>query len=190
MRRRGAHLFERSVLPAAAGLLIALLGLGGGCKSPVMPKDGEADIIIVNDYGQTLNIFLNGEYLYPLNHNQSVELDNLKFGVYYLEARAVDTDVRVDSEEVDVKERTDYTWTIDDPPDINVINNFGMTLRIFMDGVHQFDLLDEENRWILDVPYGEHFLLAVREADGIDASSITLKIEENTDFSWTIEKIN
>jgi hypothetical protein len=175
--------------PAVIGLLVGLLFLGAACKSPVTPKDGEADIIIVNDYGVALNIFMNGEYLYPLNHNQSVEIDNLKFGVYNFEARVIDTDEIVASKEVDVTSRDDYTWLIDDPPDINVINDLATDLNIYLDGEFQFLLLDEENRWILDVSFGEHFLSAVRAADGRELASVTVTVEDATDYEWTIKEI-
>lgn len=189
MNPRRVPLRMRIPYSTISGLLVGLLFLGAACKSPVTPKDGEADIIIVNDYGVVLNIFMNGEYLYPLNHNQSVEIDNLKFGVYNFEARVLDTDEIVARKEVDVTSREDYTWLIDDPPDINVVNDLATDLQIYMDGEFQFLLLDEENRWILDVSYGEHFLSAVRVADGRELASVTVTVEDATDYEWTITEI-
>jgi hypothetical protein len=172
---------------AAIGAVLGLLLLAGACKSPIMPEDGEADIVIINDYGETLNIYMNGEFLYPVEHNTSVEIDNVKYGIYYFEARTVDTDELVYSDEVDVEVRSDYTFTIDDIPDINVINDFGTPLAIYMNGEYMFDLEDEENRWIIDLAFGEYFLHAIRKEDGMQIASITFDIDDYTDHTWTLE---
>lgn len=178
---------NRKAGPAVFGAVFVILCLIGACKSPYQPDAGEADIVIINDYGADLNIYLNGEFLYVLEYNRSTEIDNVAFGVYYFEARTIESDEFVDSHELDVKVRSDYAWLIDDPPDINVINEFGVDLQIFMDGEYQFEIVDEENRWILDVAYGEHLLKAIRTADGAAVASITVNVDEDADFSWTIE---
>lgn len=178
---------NKSAGPAAVAAVWGMIFLIGACSSPIMPEDGEADIVISNDYGESLEIYLNGEFLYVLDHNRSVEMDNVAFGIYRFEARDPDTGGVVASKELDVEVRSDYYWLIDDPPDIDVTNESGVALKIFMEGEYQFDLVDEENRWILDVPYGEHLLRAVRVSDDFALASITVKVEEDTDYAWTIE---
>jgi hypothetical protein len=68
-----------------------------------------------------------------------------------------------------------------------VINQFGKTLKIYMDGDFQFDLANEEDRWIIDVAHGERFLKAFRASDAQEIASITIHVDENTDYSWTVE---
>jgi len=68
-----------------------------------------------------------------------------------------------------------------------VTNTYGEALKIYMDGVYQFDLVHEENRWLIDVPFGERFLKANKVSDGAEVASITIDVNENRDYSWIIE---
>lgn len=158
------------------------------CKSPTSPNgQGEADIIVYSEYDETLDIYMDGNFMFSIGYKSSIEIDDVTLEDHELEAKEADTGIVIDSETIEVEENTDYSWTIDDPPDINVTNNSGKTLKIYMDGEYQFDLVDEENRWIIDVPFGQRFLKAIRASDGKEVASITLHVDENKDYSWTIE---
>lgn len=172
------------------GLILCLIITGIFCKSPVAPKNGEADIIIANDINQTLDIYLNGNFEYSLPYGHSFEIDNIALGTYKLEAMTEGTSILRASTIIEVASYEDYTWYIDDPADINVVNSSGINLKIYFDGSFIFDLADEENRWILDVIHGEHFISAQRVSDGTTIASITLKIDEDTDYTWTIVILN
>jgi hypothetical protein len=186
---------ERSANPDF--LLLRLLALMAilafswlGCKSPTSPGGGgEADIVITNDYeeGIIVDIYMDGEFKFSLDFKMTIEIDNVSLDEHTLEARVHATDAFIDSETIDVLEYTDYYWTVDDPPDIKVINQFDKSLQIFMDGVYQFDLARKEGRWIINVAYGERFLMAVGADDGREVASTTIRVKENTDYSWTIE---
>jgi len=167
-------------------LIIMLIITGMFCKSPIAPKNGEADILVVNDIGQTLDIYLNGSFKYSLPYGHNFEIDNIALGSYKLEAMTEGTNNIMASTTLDVTQYKDYTWYIDDPADINIVNSSGINLKIYFDGSFIFDLADEENRWILDVTHGEHFISAQRASDGSTFASITLNIEEDTDYTWTI----
>jgi hypothetical protein len=157
------------------------------CKTPTAPEDGEADILIYNRYGESLNIHMNGEFLWVLDDKQEVEIDNVAWGKYSFEAKRIDDSRVVNTAEFDVTEKTDYYWEIGDPADINIINSSGMAMQIFMDGTYQWELPDGEERMISDVPHGEHLLKAVRSDNGQAYASITIDIDKDLDYSWTIE---
>ena len=106
-----------------------------------------------------------------------------------MEARSQVTGEIVAQKTLELTARTDYTWTIERPSRINCRNAFGESLKIFMDGSYQFDPADREDRWILDVAQGDHFLAAFKAADGKPAASITVKVTENNDYSWRIGMI-
>jgi len=167
-------------------LIFLLIFSGMFCKSPVAPKNGEADILVVNDRGQPLDIYSNGNFEYTLPYGHNFEIDNVALGRYKLEAMIEGTYQVVASVVLEILERKDYTWYIDDLADINVVNNSGIDLKIYFDGSFIFDLDDEENRWILDVSHGEHFISAQRSSDGTTFASITVKVDEDTDYTWTI----
>ena len=158
------------------------------CHSPTSPGgEGEADIIIYNEYGESMDIYLDGGFKFTIQHNSHIEMDDVSHGEYEFVAKKANENEIIDSETILVEEDIDYTWVIDDPPDIRVYNYSGETLEIYMDGDYQFDMVDEEDRWIIDVPYGKRFLLARRKSDGNQIASITINADKNADYVWTIE---
>ena len=183
----------------SAGILIligALAFLLASCESIFGPKaededtddtTEEARIIVDNGYGESLDIYLDGNFQFLIEDENSKKIRDVSLDEHKIEAKLPSTSTVVDSETIDVTTYTDYTWTIDDPPDINVTNNYGKTLRIYMDGNYRFDLVDKENRWIMDVSFGDHFLKALKASDDNEVASITIEVTENKDYSWIIE---
>jgi hypothetical protein len=157
------------------------------CKSPTSPNnEGEADILVYSKVSEVLDVYMDGEFQFSITYKNYKEIDNVSLETHLLEAKIKGTDTVFISESIEVEENTDYTWYMEDPADINVINDFGETLRIYMDGDYQFDIVDEENRWIIDVSWGEHLLKAYRLSDGSQAASVTIKVTEDEDYTWTI----
>jgi hypothetical protein len=132
---------------------------------------------------------MDGTLKFAITYGNSIEIDNVSLSNHLLEAKNIQTGFVVASKTIEVTEKTDYTWTIEHIARINVLNNFGATLKISMDNQYLFDLADNENRWILDVPPGDRLLKAVNAGDGKQVASTTLRITENKDYSWTVEII-
>ena len=177
-----------------AGRMIAWLGIIilflTHCKSPTSPdNEGEADIIVTNDCSKIVDIYMDGEFQFTLRHKWSIEIDDVSLEEHDLEARETGSGATIASETIEVEQETDYTWTVDDTPDIQVYNYYKKTLGIYMDGYFQFNLEYEESRWILDVDYGERFLKALDASDGSEVASTSIKVDENKDYTWTIQKI-
>jgi hypothetical protein len=179
--------FVSTTIPVIA-LAAVLVASWFGCKSPTSPGGaGEADILVYNDYGELLDIHMDGEFEFSIPYKQQIEIDNVSLEEHTLEARLTSTGALIESETIEPTEYTDYAWTIYNPPDINVINNSGLVLKIYLDGSYQFDLIDEENRWLIDVAYGDRFLKAIRAVDEQEYASTTIRVDENMKYSWTIE---
>ncbi len=181
----------------ACGLMLgALVLLGPGCESIFGPKSEEdsgdddsdiARISITNNYNNgALDIFMDGVLQFALAEDEEDKIKGVTLDEHDLEARPTGTSTVIAETTIDVTSYTDYTWTIDDPPDIKITNSFGTTLRIYLDGVYQFDLENEEDRWIIDVSFGDHYLKALKAGDGSEVGSTTIEIEENKDYSWVI----
>jgi len=149
--------------------------------------DEEARIIVTNNYDETLDIYMDGVLQFTLADDESDKIRDVTLDEHELEAKRAGTSTVVDDETFDVTSYTDYAWTIDDAPDIDVINNYGVALKIFMDGNYQFEIVNEEDRWIMNVSFGEHFLKAVKASDDREVASTTLNIEYNKDYAWTIQ---
>ncbi|MBN1222285.1 MAG: hypothetical protein JXB23_03500 [Candidatus Aminicenantes bacterium] len=195
MRWKKAIDHSGSVIPIM--LLVCLLVFSTICCDSIFgtdeaddtttDEDEEARIIVTNNFGESLDIYMDGTFLFSLNHDDSETIDDVSLDEHTLEAKKLTTTTVVASAEIDVTNYIDYSWSIDDPPDINVTNQYGHTLKVYMDGNYQFDIVDEENRWIVDVSFGERFLKANRASDGKEVASITLDISENKDYTWTVE---
>jgi hypothetical protein len=116
------------------GLVIFSVFIAPACKSPTSPNgEGEADIVVLNEYGEPLNIFLDQNFVCTLHFKSNFEIDNVSFGFHDLEARTVDADAIVDAMTLDIEANTDYEWEIDDPADINLKNYSGETVKVYMD---------------------------------------------------------
>jgi hypothetical protein len=179
-------------------ILIGILAVFlAGCESIFGPKaeeeeeeedeDEEARIIVENQYGESLDIYMDGTFQFLITHTETKKIRDVSKDEHELEARIPGTGTVVDSTTIDVTSYTDFTWTIDDPPDINVTNYYGKTLKIYMDGNYQFDLVDKEDRWIIDVAMGERMLKALKASDNKEVASTTIDVTENKDYSWVIE---
>jgi hypothetical protein len=138
-----------------AVLLVAVIGLLClsmiGCSSLFGPsedssstdEDEEARIIIYNYYGETLDFYMDGSFQFTLSHDDNDKIRDVTLDEHSLEAKKQGTATVVASTEIDVTSYTDYSWQVDDPPDINVINQYGSKLKVYMDGTYLFDLVDE-----------------------------------------------
>lgn len=174
-------------LAFALALAAALLA-PPACKSPTTSDaDGEADITVINDFGSAVDIYMDGELRFTLQDKWRIEIDDVTIAEHLLEAKQPGTQAVIVSERIDVTEYADYAWTVDDPPDIDVINSRDEILRIFMDGTFLFELGEEEDRWITDVAFGSRLLQAVSAETGRPVASATITIEEYKDYTWTIE---
>lgn len=189
---------ERNLFPIIgfAAVIMMLVLVLGSCESIFGPSSEDEDsdtdddaiarIIISNGYGATLDIYMDGTFQFTLTDDDTKKIKDVSIDEHDLEAKLPGTATVVDSETVDVTDTTDYTWAIGDPPDINVLNKYGTTLKIFMDGTYLFDLADDEDRWIMNVTFGEHFLRALRLDTGAEVASTTIDVEANKDYAWTI----
>lgn len=149
-------------------------------------EEAVANIIVYNEYGEALDIYIDGYFQFTVEYGSNATIENVREGKHYLEAKITETETVVEAATVEIITIGDYEWTIGDPPDINVINNAGQTLKIYMDGEYQFTIVHEENRWIIDVSIGEHYLEAKKESDEAVLYSITIDVAANTDYTWTI----
>ncbi|MBN2206195.1 MAG: hypothetical protein JW742_02220 [Candidatus Aminicenantes bacterium] len=166
--------------------VLALIATAPGCKSPTAPDEGEADILVSNEVGETVDLYMDGELQFAVRDQWTIEIDDVELADHELVAKRAGTDVVLDATTIEVTDRVDYAWMIDDPPDIKVTNVCGQSVRVELDGVYQFDLVDDENRWIIDVAYGRRFLKACRLSDGREIASTTIAVDDNKDYEWTI----
>jgi len=179
-----------SILCCLSLLIVISLFFIGSCKSPEspdeQPTDNTSSIKITNDFGEAMDIYMDGVFIFVINYNEVKIIEDVSTGEHQLIGYRVNTNIQLASLKIDISSAGEYAWYIDDPADINVQNYSGYNLSIYMDNEFMFNLADEENRWILDVSHDKHYLKANKISDGSEYASITIEVTENKDYSWTI----
>jgi hypothetical protein len=72
----------------------------------------DASIKVINEYGETLNIYTNGSLQGELDHQESQVFTNVPYGKHILEASKASDNTLVASTTVDVVQQIEYAWTI------------------------------------------------------------------------------
>jgi hypothetical protein len=130
---------------------------------------------------------MDGKFQFTVEDDDDKKIRDVELDEHDMEAKLAGTGTVVDDETIDVTSYADYSWIIDDAPDIVITNNYGTALKISMDGIYQFDLAYKESRWIMDVSKAEHFLKARRVDNDKEVASVTIDVDENKDYTWTID---
>jgi hypothetical protein len=186
--------------PAALAAVAALTLLLASCESLFGPKteeaaetSEEARIVCINNYGQSIDIFMDGTLQFTLGTistgvgvNNTKKIHNVTLNEHTLQGKIAGTGTVVDEQTLDVASYTDFTYTIGAPPSIQVTNNYGTALKISIDNVYLFTMENTESRWIMDITKTEHFLKAVKASDGKEVASTTITTDENKTYIWSI----
>ena len=108
---KGSHLLE--AFKAGTDMLVATESVDFSTSGDYFWElYGPARIIVTNDYGETLRILINGEYLGDLDDTFSEEITKVTFGEHKLEAVKVSDDDVAASTTISVQEVKEYFWTI------------------------------------------------------------------------------
>jgi hypothetical protein len=78
------------------------------------------------------------------------------------------------------------TTTPDEKPRITVRNNCGIALDIYMDGVYQFYLEQQEYYYIENVPAGKHTLVAKKKGTETVLKTVSAETTTTSNYTWTI----
>lgn len=160
------------------------------CKNPAGPdqEPTHATITVGNVCGATLDIYMDGTFQFSVEYLESKVISNLSVGTYELEALKNDNQLLVETKTFEISRLSDYIWTVESSAIITVKNEYGETLSIYTDGTYQDDLADQGTMVFQYVPYGEHLLEAVRPSDDTKVATITVNVDENITYFWTISR--
>jgi len=179
---------RRRVLGAVFALGIILLGLSG-CKNSTTPDGNQkARIVIRNDIGLAVDIYLDGAFQFFLEQKEYYYIENVNPKVYFLEAKKRGTQLVLQTAKIEVTENRDYTWTIASSAVVTITNHYGETLSLYGDGTFQTDITDQTSASIQAIPYGEHLFEAKRPNETEVLASTRIEILSDKVYTWTISK--
>ena len=159
------------------------------CKSPESSEDiREANIIVINTSGTTVDIYLDGVFRFSVNNDASATLEKITLGVHQFQAKLKDSAVVVQEVEFDLDQSGDYEWTILGPSQLTISNSYGETLQISANGEYVGDIADASDITINNVPFGTFLLVATKQSDGSVVASLSIVIDEIKEYFWTISK--
>ncbi len=180
------HMMRCMGILAVSGIL---LFSSWNCKSPESSTDSnEANIIVINTSGTTVDIYLDGVFKFSVDNDASVTLEKIALGVHQFEAKLKDSAVVVQSVEFDLDQSGDYEWTILGPSQLTISNSYGEALQISANGDYLGDVADAASVTIGNVPFGTFLLEAKKQADGTLVASLSIVIDEIKEYFWTISK--
>lgn len=174
-----------------AGIIICLgiiILASISCKSPAGPDDvtTESDITVINDCGVALDIYMDGNFQFSIEFEDQSTIRNLSLGLYEFEAKKKGTEIVIMSLSVEFLEANDYEWTIQSAANLQISNDYGETLSIFVDGILLSDVDSSTTLIIQNILLGERLIEAKRPDDSAVVASITIDIYENKSYYWTI----
>lgn len=74
--------------------------------------DGQASIMITNEYGETVDIYVDGEYYGYLAADDAGPITEVPFGTYNFEATPQEESTVISTITIEVTEVKEYAWTI------------------------------------------------------------------------------
>jgi hypothetical protein len=181
--------------PYAAHKILTFFFLGMGlilsginCKSILGSDDEfEARVLIYNNCGATLDIYLDSDYRFTLAAGNTETISDLTEEVHKLDAFLTGTQTLVLTESFDATKQGDYEWTIDGQATIAVRNEFGETVLIYENAEYLGYLEDNDTATIPDVPFGSfYFEITTLENSNVIAST-SIEVTEIKEYSWVIK---
>jgi hypothetical protein len=162
------------------------LAAGISCKNSTTPEDEQANLLVGNECGTTVDIFFNGELQFTLEDQAGSTIFNVALGKHDLVAKWEGTEKVVATDEPEITQLSDYKWTVLSSANLTITNESGETLSIYGDGSLKGQLDNEKTNTIERIPYGEHEMEA-KKSDGTVVASSTIPVEDNIDYFWTIK---
>jgi len=173
-----------AVLSLFAGLVLSSMN----CKSITGSDEGfEARIIVTNNCGATLDIFMDDTFQFTIATGSSANIENLTEEQHKLEAFLTATEVLVLAESFDATVEGDYEWTIAGQATIVVANEYGEILYIYEAGEYLGVIDDAGSVTISEVPFGSFSFEARTVDDGTVVATASIDVTEIKEYSWIIK---
>jgi hypothetical protein len=196
MNKNRIHDYNRSLTMKkrakrwATGIIIPLavfLFSSTNCKNSTEPDEVLAvDVYAINRTGGTIDVFMDGIFRLTLEDDTNETIPAVTPGTHLFEARLSGTDIILYSASLELGEDVEYYLWIEGPATIEVTNEYGEILSIYMDFHYIGDIGLNITQSIRRVKLGTRELEAKKKTDGTVVATFTVEVTDGTDYSWTI----
>jgi len=170
-------------------LLVCLLFSLSNCKNITgSDEDFKASIVVSNNCGATLDIYLDDTLQFALGSGNTQTIDNLTEGLHTLEGFLTGTETLIETESFDATVEGAYEWTINGKATIVVTNKYGEILQIYESGEYLGVIENDEAVTISEVPFGSFYFEATAVNNTTVVASATVTVTEIMEYTWTITK--
>jgi hypothetical protein len=156
-----------------------------GCDGSTTPEF-EAHLIVQNECGATVDVFVSGSYKFTLETGGADEVRDIAQGTYLLEAKKTSSQIMVFSDTLDVQSSGNYFWTITGQATITINNQVGQTVKIYINGSYVGDIEDQKSQSIENVPFGNQAFQALDVNLTEVLGQTTIVVAEVKEYIWTI----
>jgi hypothetical protein len=173
-----------AVLMAAGSCFLMLAS--PGCKSSTSPESTVASIVITNNCGASVSVWLDGAEKLIVENLAQDTIGSVAPGSRLLEVKKADDLLLILSQTLDVKASTTTYVTITGGASVRVTNQYGEILSIYDNDMYVGDIGDQITQTIRKVTFGTHVYQAKKKSDGTVAAEITIDVTDLTEYTWTI----
>jgi hypothetical protein len=167
----------------------AALGLASvSCKTPNDPSQLVTDVRAINSCGAAVDVFLDGTKQFSLDDGYYQTIQGVSQGSHQFAAKKKGTEVLVASTTIMIYALQVYEFDIVGPSSIKVINAFGETIRISLDGTQKVNLEKDASYSLTGITFGVHGLSAAKDSDGTVVASTNIDVQEVKEYTWTIDQ--
>jgi hypothetical protein len=154
-----------------------------GCKEAA---EVFAELIIYNECGLSIDVFMDGAFNLSIADLENGSISGIRPGEHDFLATKMGTSFEVESVTYNVLGAQNLLWHVQCPASVKVKNEYGQTLRIYTDGVYRFDLDNQLEATMTNVPYGWHRVEARQTIDDTQVAFKDIEIVDNIEYIWTI----
>ena len=175
-----------------ASLLVALAGvltlLGTGCKSNESADAGLSSILVTNKCGLKIEVYLDGALSLTLDDLANGSISNVSIGTHLLEAKKAEGGMMILSASLTTEAGVMYNVTVEGLAKLQVTNQYGEILSIYVDEDYLGDIGDQITQTIHKVRFGSHKYEAKKKNSDTAVASITIDVTEGIEYVWVITR--
>ena len=160
------------------------------CKNTTSPDDTNAvaSVTVSNECGIAVDVYMDQIFQFSLDYQESRTIVDISLGGHEFESKKKGTETQLSFLSVEIAERGEFIWTLQSEASLHVTNSYGETLDIYGDGELLSDIDALGTLVIENVLLGERVFRANLHSDGSEVATLTIEMDENKPYFWTITK--